>query len=164
MFAVTSLVFAGGSYIISDAFYGMQDTKSPQISAVITVICNIIFNLVLIRYMQAAGLALATSIAFFIRFTVLFIQFRRKCGAFGGFNLLKNITKFIVAAASMVPVFYLCELFRNGLPLFVFFAASVAISLCVYALLLYLLKVELFMESLNRVKTILKNRFKKNNP
>ena len=80
--------------------------------------------------------------------------------AFGGLALAKNIGKCVIAAASMVPVFLLCELLRPHLPLFVFFAAAAAALLCVYAVLLYLLKVELFMEALRRAKAFLKSRFK----
>ncbi|MCL2159331.1 MAG: polysaccharide biosynthesis C-terminal domain-containing protein, partial [Oscillospiraceae bacterium] len=118
-------------------------------------------NAILVRYMQAAGLTLATSIAFFVYFVLLFILFRRKCGAFGGLALAKNVGKCMVATASMAPVFWLCELLRPRLPLFVFFAAAAAASLCVYALLLYLLRVSLFMEALGRAKAFLKGRFKR---
>jgi peptidoglycan biosynthesis protein MviN/MurJ (putative lipid II flippase) len=141
----------------------MQNTRSPQLAAIITVACNIIFNLILIQHMQAAGLALATSIAFFVRFTVLFIQFRRKFGAFGGAALIKNIIKYIISSAGMIPVFFLFELLRNRLPLFIFFAGAATVSLCVYATLLYLFRAELFIEALKRVKTYIIARLKKKN-
>ena len=160
-FAILSLIFAGSSSLLSNTFYSMQDTKTPQIAAVIMVAVNITLNAILVRYMQAAGLTLATSIAFFVYFVLLFILFRRKCGAFGGLALAKNVGKCMVATASMAPVFWLCELLRPRLPLFVFFAAAAAASLCVYALLLYLLRVSLFMEALGRAKAFLKGRFKR---
>jgi putative peptidoglycan lipid II flippase len=163
IFAVMSLFFSGGATLLSNTFYSMQDTKTPQIAAVIMVICNIILNIILVRYMQAAGLTLATSISFFIYFAILFILFRKKCGAFGGLALLKNIAKCTIATISMIPVFILCEIFRNRLPLIIFFGIGVIISLIVYAVLLYLLKVELFMETLNRAKMFFKNRRKTKN-
>ena len=79
------------------------------------VAVNITLNAILVRYMQAAGLTLATSIAFFVYFVTLFILFRRKCGAFGGLALAKNIGKCMVATASMVPMFLLFELLRHRL-------------------------------------------------
>jgi putative peptidoglycan lipid II flippase len=161
IFAIISLIFAGSATMLSNSFYSMQDTKTPQIATVIMVACNIALNFLLVRHMQAAGLTLATSSAFFVYFVILFILFRRKCGAFGGLSLLKNIGKCILAAGCMVPVFFLCELLRPRLPLFVFFAAAAAASLCVYALLLYLFRVELFMEALGRAKAFLKKRFGK---
>ena len=163
MFIVPSLIFHGGAILLNNSFYSMKDTKTPQFAAIITVACNIIFNLILVRYMQAAGLALATSIASLVQFVILFIQFRRKLGAFGGLVFLKNTVKCVVAAAIMLPVLLLCELLRDRLPLFVFFAAGAAISLCIYAFLLYLLKVNLFMEALHRLQNFFRNRLKKKN-
>jgi len=160
IFYIISLIFSGGATMLSNTFYSMQDTKSPQIAAVIMVICNIVFNLILIRYMQAAGLALATSIAYFMYFGILFVQFRIKCGALGGLSFLKNTIKCLIATAGMIPIFFLCELFRNTFPLVIFFGIAVVISLAVYAMLLYLLKVELFIESLNRAKAFLVKRKK----
>jgi len=158
IFAVPALIFSGSAAMLSNSFYSMQDTKTPQIAMVIMVACNITLNLLLVRSMQAAGLTLATTIAYCIYFIILFILFRRKCGAFGGLAFLKNIGKCVIATAGMIPVFLVCELLRGRLPLFIFFAVAAAVSLLVYALLLYLLKVELFMEALRRGKTFLKNR------
>ena len=160
VFAVMSLIFAGGANLLSNSFYSMQDTKSPQLAAVIMVVCNISLNLILVRYMQAAGLALATSMAFFVYFVILFAQFRRKLGSFGGLALLKSIVKCVVATACMVPVFFTFELLRGRLPLLVFFAAAAGASLCVYALLLYLLKVELFIEAIGRGRAFVLSRRK----
>ena len=159
IYAIISMIFAGSANMLSNSFYSMQDTKTPQIATIIMVACNIALNFVLVRHMQAAGLTLATSIAYFVYFVILFILFRRKCGAFGGLSLFKNIAKCVVATASMIPIFLLCELLRSRLPLFVFFVASVAASLCIYALLLYILRVDLFMEALNRAKAFLKKKF-----
>jgi putative peptidoglycan lipid II flippase len=160
-FSIISLVFSGCAAFLNNLFYSIQDTKSPQIAAIIMVAVNIVFNLLLIRYMQAAGLALATSIASFVYFIVLFIQFRLKFGSFGGLSLLKNILKCIISTAGMIPVFLLCEIFRDRLPLLIFFTVSAFICFFVYALLLYLFKVELFMEAWARIKAFMLNIFMK---
>jgi hypothetical protein len=107
--------------------------------------------------MQATGLALATSIASFIYFLVLFIKFRVKLGSFDGILFLKNIFKYVIATTGVIPVFLLCEIFRNRLSLPIFVSISMMLSLFVYALILYLLKAELFIEALAQVKTFVKN-------
>lgn len=86
------------------------------------------------------------------------MQFRRKLGTFGGLALLRNIAMCVTATACMIPVFFLSELLRRRLPLFFFFAVAAAASLCVYAVLLNLLRVDLFLETLGRVEIILRNR------
>ena len=158
IFAVMSLIFASCGTMLSNSFYSMQDTKSPQFAAIAMVVCNIVLNLILVRYMQAAGLTLATSIAFFVYFVILFMLFRRKHGSFGGLALIKNTVKCVVAAGCMVPVFLLCELLRGRLPLLIFFVVAVALSLCVYAALLWVLRVDLFLEALKRARGFLRGR------
>ena len=157
IFAVISLAFSGGAVLLSNTFYSMRDTKSPRTAAIIMIACNIILNFIFVRYMRAAGLALATSIAFFIYFIILLVKFRLKYGPFGGFALLKNIIKYIIAASGMIPVFFLCELLRGRLPVILFLTVSAVISMCVYALLLYLFKAELFIYMLNRTKIYILN-------
>jgi len=153
-FAVISLIFSGGASLLSHSFYSVQDTKTPQVAAVTMVMFNIAFNLILIRHMQAAGLALATSIASLVHFVVLFIQFRLKFGSFGGLALLKNVSKYAVATTVMLLMFFICEIFRSRLSLAAFFAVVALLSLLVYAVLLYLLKAVLFMEAFNRAKSL----------
>jgi putative peptidoglycan lipid II flippase len=156
IFVSLSLFFLGGNGVLNNAFYGMQDTKTPRLGAVIAVGSNIILNLILVRYMQAAGLALATSISMMLNYAILLIFFRRKCGAFGGLSFVCNIAKCTIAIAGMIPIFLLCEYFRNTLPTFAFFAVCVMLGLIVYALLLYVMKVDIFIFGLQKVKDIFK--------
>ena len=151
-FSIISIAFSTGASVLSNAFYGAQDTKTPQIAMAVMVVCNIALNLILVRYMYAAGLVFASSIAFAVFFVLLLALFRRKFGAFDGLTLLKNVAKYGVAAVGMIPVFLLSELLRYRLPLLVFFGIGAAAALVIYTGLLYLLKADLFMEGLRRVK------------
>ena len=49
--------------LLNRVYYSLQDTKTPMINGAISVVFNIVFNLILVKYMAHAGLALATSIA-----------------------------------------------------------------------------------------------------
>jgi putative peptidoglycan lipid II flippase len=153
VFTVISLVFSGGAALLSNLFYSIQDTKTPQISASIMVICNLLLNLILIRYMQAAGLALATSVASLIYFLMLSIQFRFKFGVCNGTALFKDISKCAVATAGMLPVFLLCGLFSDKLPLSLFFILTVVFSLAIYSCLIYFLRVKIYMEILVQLRS-----------
>ena len=154
-FAIVSIAFSTGASVLSNAFYGAQNTKTPQIAMAVMVVVNISLNLILVRHMEAAGLVFASSIAFTVFFIVLLISFRRKFGSFEGFALIKNITKYVVAASCMIPVFFLTDLLRDRLPLLIFLAIGVLASLIIYAAVLYLLKAEMFMDGLKRVKGML---------
>src|SRR5690606_19716220 len=61
-YAVGLWAFAGVRIIVS-AFYSLQDTKTPAITAGIAVMVNILLSLWLMALLGAAGLALATALA-----------------------------------------------------------------------------------------------------
>ena len=49
--------------MINSTYYALQDTKTPMRNSLITLIINILLNLILIKYMKHKGLALATSLS-----------------------------------------------------------------------------------------------------
>ncbi len=57
--------------ILTRAFYSVQDSKLPAITAAIAVVINIALNLTLIWYMGTAGLALSTAICSYIQVLIL---------------------------------------------------------------------------------------------
>lgn len=86
--------------ILNRTFYSLQDTKTPMYNASISVVLNIILNLLLSSFMGISGLALATSISAIFCSTLLIITLRRKIGSFG---LKGNFITFIkVTLASFV--------------------------------------------------------------
>ncbi|MEC4890414.1 MAG: murein biosynthesis integral membrane protein MurJ [Nitrospira sp.] len=70
----------GGVRIIVAAFYSMQDTKTPAISAAIAVGANLVFSLALMSFLGAAGLALATALAAMVNGGILIIVLNRRLG------------------------------------------------------------------------------------
>ena len=69
--------------VIGKVFYSIQDTKTPMINGTISVIINIILNIILIRFLGHAGLALATSISALICIVLFFRSLSEKIGYFG---------------------------------------------------------------------------------
>ncbi len=57
--------------IMTRAFYSLQDSKAPAITAVIAVTVNIILNLTLIWPLGTAGLALSTAICSYLQIVIL---------------------------------------------------------------------------------------------
>ncbi len=70
----------GGVRIIVAAFYSMQDTKLPAITAAVAVAANILLSLALMPMLGAAGLALATALAAMINGGILIIVLNRRLG------------------------------------------------------------------------------------
>ena len=70
----------GGVRIIVSAFYSMKDTKTPAISATIAVAANILFSVLLMSRLGAAGLALATALASMVNGSILVVVLNRRLG------------------------------------------------------------------------------------
>jgi putative peptidoglycan lipid II flippase len=70
----------GGVRIIVAAFYSLQDTKTPAISAAVAVAANIVFSLLLMRPLGAAGLAFATALAAMVNGGILVAVLNRRLG------------------------------------------------------------------------------------
>lgn len=64
--------------ILTKVFYSINQTKTPMINGILTVILNILLNFLLINKMKHNGLALATSISSIFGTLLLFISLRKK--------------------------------------------------------------------------------------
>lgn len=129
-------------------YYSLQDTKTPFISAFITVVLNIIFNFLFIRIMGHKGLAFATSLATTITSIFLIIALKRKIGHINWIIYIKCGLKSIIASVIMGTVIfnsykYLNNYFvgNNLLEIMLLFMI-VLFGICIYLGMLYILKVE----------------------
>ena len=59
--------------VLAPGFFARQDTKTPMKIAVVSVLVNVLMSLILVNYMQHAGLALAISIAAWVNASLLLI-------------------------------------------------------------------------------------------
>ncbi len=87
--------------IISRVFYSIQDTKTPMINGSIAMALNIVLNIILVRYMQHAGLAFATSISALVCIVLLFRSLKKKMGYYGQDKIKKVFIKSFVSSMIM---------------------------------------------------------------
>lgn len=71
---------SGGVRIIVTAFYSLQDTRTPAISAAVALAAHVLFSLVLMSFLGAAGLALATAFASMVNGVILVAVLNRRLG------------------------------------------------------------------------------------
>jgi len=108
--ALTVLCYAvglwafGGVRIIVSAFYSMQDTKTPAISAAIAVAANILFSLALMSPLGAAGLALATALAAMVNGGILVVVLNRRLGGVEWGSVGRTLLRVMAACVPMVTV------------------------------------------------------------
>ncbi len=91
--------------LIVPAFYSTRDTKTPVIVASISLVLNIILNIVFLQFffkrVQNGGPALATALATFVDFFALFIIFRLRYGPLGTMDIFRSFTKISLCAGIM---------------------------------------------------------------
>lgn len=92
----------GGVRIIVAAFYSLQDTKTPAISAGIAVAANILFSLLLMSPLGAAGLALATALAAMVNGGILVAVLNRRLGGVEWGSVARSSLRVVVACVPMV--------------------------------------------------------------
>ena len=84
--------------IINKVFYSLQDTKTPMINGAIAMGLNIVLNIIFVKFMGHAGLALATSLSALICTFLLFYSLRKKIGNFGQEKILTTAIKSLLSA------------------------------------------------------------------
>jgi putative peptidoglycan lipid II flippase len=148
LFYSFGLFAQAGGWLFSNAFVTMQDTVTPVLLGLVAIGLNINLALLLAPHMGANGLALATSIASFVNFLMLFFFLGRRIGFSGFRSLWALLGKTVLASGLMgVCVFFLwqgIELWFNptGYWIRLFFAGlAVLIGTALFVLFSYLLRI-----------------------
>ncbi len=77
-FYSVGLYFYNAIHVLTRAFYGMKNSKDPVKFSIISIVINIVLNMLLIKPMAYKGLALATSVAAIVNFSLLLYTFKKK--------------------------------------------------------------------------------------
>jgi putative peptidoglycan lipid II flippase len=96
--------------LLTRAFYSLRDTKTPVIVTFISVTINIVLNLILIRHMAHAGLALATSISTLTGLALTYLLIQIKIGGINGRKVFQEASKIFSAASLMGLVIWMINL------------------------------------------------------
>jgi putative peptidoglycan lipid II flippase len=140
--------------IILRAFYAMQKPKIPTIISSIALIIGIILDLILIRFMQHSGLALATSISSIVNLALLLAVFRHTVGKLG---LRKQLADYIKVCCASVVMCIVVLVLMNVTPItsgtysqtFVWTLVIVGCALITYAVLLVVVRASIIKRIAN---------------
>jgi len=136
MYYVVGLwAYSGGKVFIS-AFYAMKDTTTPVRISVVSLIVNVVCNVIFMRFMAEAGLALATAISGMVQFFLLWSAFDIKMGKQSVDEVVGPVAKYIVASGimSVIVVFGYRLLISWGVPLVISLPVIIVIGVIGYAL------------------------------
>lgn len=158
IFYSAGLVFIALRLLITRVYYSLQDTKTPMINGAIAVGFNIILNLILVKYMEHAGLALATSIATAIATILMFYTLKKKIGSLGTLSYIKCGLKAGLASAIMGVIAYVVyhglysALGVSKLYNLISLLVAVGLAVIVYGVLCYLFRIEEVRDLVDKVK------------
>jgi len=106
LFYSIGLFAYGGIRILATTFYSMNDTRTPVKVAALALLINVCFNLILMYPLKIGGLALATSIAAIVNFSVLFIILRKRLNGLEDRRIFSALYKVVIAC---VPMGIICD-------------------------------------------------------
>jgi len=91
--------------LVVPAFYSTKDTRTPVIVAAISMVLNVLLNIVFLEFffrrVQNGGPALATALACYFDFFALLVIFRLRYGALGTMEILRSFGKISLCAGIM---------------------------------------------------------------
>ncbi|MFH1798176.1 MAG: murein biosynthesis integral membrane protein MurJ [Candidatus Omnitrophota bacterium] len=102
-YAIGLFAYAGIKILVS-AYYAMGDTRTPVKTASISLLINLVLNLILMWPLKLGGLALATSVAAISNFISLYVILVRRIGDMGSKKMFISFMK--VCAASVVMAIF----------------------------------------------------------
>jgi len=137
IFYIIGLIGFGVRDLLNRAFHSVKDTKTPMSNSAVTVVINIILNLILVRMMGASGLALATSVSGILGACMLFVRLRGKLGKMGARSTLYELIKIgICTAVCMLVCLVMDKLLpqaSGSVTAFVRLGVGALVSMIVYA-------------------------------
>ncbi len=148
--------------VIVRAFYALQDTTTPVLVSVSTIVLNYLLNITFIGYLGASGLALAYSLTGIFNMLALLFLLRKKIGLIDGRRLALSLLQVVGAAslmgaaaygtaAGLAQVLDLSSKLNQALQV----GAAVGAGVLVYALVALFLH----MEEAEVVKDMLRRKF-----
>jgi putative peptidoglycan lipid II flippase len=101
-YAVGLWAFAGVR-IVSQAFYALQDTKTPVKIAIVALFTNILLSAAFLAWTELAhgGLALAASLASMLNITLSTVFLRKKIGRMDGRKIGQSLLRIVPASIVM---------------------------------------------------------------
>ncbi|MBC8590173.1 murein biosynthesis integral membrane protein MurJ [Wansuia hejianensis] len=158
VFYSVGLIGAALRVLLARTFYSLQDTKTPMINGTISIVVNVVLNLILVNFLSHGGLALGTSIANIVATALLFYSLRKRIGNIGTKSYIKCGLKAGLASSIMgISVYFIYNrLMTIPITLSIYEAIvlciAVGIGVIIYGILSYMLGIEEIKMLVDEVK------------
>lgn len=101
LFYCPAMIAYGVRDILNKAFYSVKDTKTPMINSFLGILINILLNILLIKTMKVAGLALATSLSAVVVTIFMIINLNKKLHGLSLKKMFKSFIRISISALIM---------------------------------------------------------------
>ncbi|MGI6036742.1 MAG: murein biosynthesis integral membrane protein MurJ [Limnochordia bacterium] len=161
LFYSFGLFAQGGIQLTTKAFYSLQDARTPVKIGLLNILFNTLLSIFFLQFtgLGHGGLALAFSLTSIINLAASLYLLRNKLGGIGGPLILKTMAKSALAAAVMgFGAYYAGEYIGLVVDLqrtagrLIQVGGGIAVGVLLYAVLIFLLRMEELEYVGNRVK------------
>lgn len=158
IFYSVGLVSVALRQLSNRVYYSLQDTKTPMINGAISVVFNILFNLILIKSMGHGGLALATSLSSIISTMLMFSGLRKKIGTLGTRAYIRcgiqsGLASIVMGAVAYLSYYGLFDVLGTGkIANFISLGIAVVLGVATYGILCYVFGVEIIKDVVHKGK------------
>ena len=152
-----------GIKVIAPAYYSVQDTKTPVRIAVISMIANVVFNLILMAPLKHAGIALATSLSAMLNLGLLVYYLPDSIRRLDWHNIKSSVIKIGLSSAIMggicwLAISYQPSVFSHGAGRLIWFSFVILSGLVVYFGMAVVIKCEEVRFLTDAVKSKLRSK------
>jgi putative peptidoglycan lipid II flippase len=150
--------------IVVATFFALQDSRTPAQTAIISIIANILFGIMLMRPLAHGGLALATTLASILNLGLLIRALRLKLGQLGWRSITQSACRTMVCSGIMGIVVWKAAvaLIPSGAQsvsaLLPGLMVSIASGLLTYSAVSYLIKSPEFISVVAEAKNSIRKR------
>ncbi len=133
-------ISAGVRDLASRGLYAFKDTKGPMITGFFAVAANVLFSVVLSRYIGVLGIAIASSICLTVNFLINSLMLRKYIPEYQLHKFIPILAKQIPGGIVLVAITIgVKALFSNSI---IVFGLTAVIGLLAYGYILTLMKIE----------------------
>ena len=156
-FFAFGMVFMAINEVLTKSFFATKDTKTPMITAIVSMLVNFVLVGTLTKFFGIGGVALSSGIATAVNCVLNYFLLGKKIGhiLFGGTDLV-DILKCVISSAVMALCVYFVHGALSGINVFINFGISVATGCIVYFVLCLLLRTD-------EMTFVIKSLVKRNN-
>ncbi|MDD4895570.1 MAG: murein biosynthesis integral membrane protein MurJ [Atribacterota bacterium] len=153
--------------LVISSFYALKDTRTPLRIGIFVVVFNIILDLILVRFLAHAGIALATSVSAILHLLILSISLEKKVNGIYKRELWVFFSKTVLSCLVMALTSWGCARyfdFRYDMSLKIFQVGQVLISGLLGVIVYYfsgiIMGIPEFRNARQIIKTIISRKMK----